>query len=251
MKISEKYHFEDFTLSNYRCLLRLVKQNYVFRSYTDFSKKEKFIIWRHDIDVSLHQALKLAKIEHDEGIKALYCLHLHNMFYNIFEREITDIIKEIIVLGHQIGLHFDPEYYGLKDDVELLNKYLLREKQILNDIFNCEIDVFSFHNPTPLALKCDDWEYGDIINAYAKYFREEVGYCSDSNGYWRFRRLEDVLKIANDKRLHILTHPVYWQEEVMSPKERIWLCIEGRAEKTKKIYIQLLEQFDRKNVDWE
>lgn len=248
MTIQEKYHFDDFTLSNYQQLLRLAKQNYVFRSYTDFSKKEKFILWRHDIDFSPHQALKLAKIEHEESIKTLYCLQLHSIFYNIFEREITDIIQEIIKLGHQIGLHFEPEHYSLKDNVELLNKYLLREKRILDDIFNCEIDVFSFHNPTPLALKCDDWEYGMMINAYSKYFREEVGYCSDSNGYWRYRRLKNVLERAEDERLHVLTHPAWWQRHVMQPRLRIERCVNGRSNNTFKRYDKLLAKYGRENV---
>ena len=30
-----------------------------------------------------------------------------------------------------------------------------------------------------------------MINVYAKYFIENVEYCSDSDGYWRHKRLED------------------------------------------------------------
>ena len=34
-----------------------------------------------------------------------------------------------------------------------------------------------------------------MINTYAKYFKENVEYCSDSNGYWRYKRLEDFLNL--------------------------------------------------------
>ncbi len=40
-------------------------------------------------------------------------------------------------------------------------------------------------------------------------------YVSDANGYWRFRRLLDVLVEGTDVRLHVLTHPGWWQAEPM------------------------------------
>ena len=54
-------------------------------------------------------------------------------------------------------------------------------------------------------------------------------YVSDSNGYWRFERLPEVLAAGAHERLHVLTHPEWWQEEAMSPRERILRCIAGRA----------------------
>jgi hypothetical protein len=47
----------------------------------------------------------------------------------------------------------------------------------------------------------------------------------------------------------VLTHPVWWQEKAMSPKERVWRAIEGRSEKNKKQYKFLLTKFERKNID--
>ena len=47
-----------------------------------------------------------------------------------------------------------------------------------------------------------------MINAYAKYFKDNVEYCSDSNGYWRHQRLENFLNNKHDK-IQVLTHPVW------------------------------------------
>ena len=46
-------------------------------------------------------------------------------------------------------------------------------------------------------------------------------YVSDSNGYWRFRRLDAVLADADVERLHVLTHPEWWPPEPMSPRARL------------------------------
>jgi hypothetical protein len=56
-----------------------------------------------------------------------------------------------------------------------------------------------------------------------------VAYCSDSNGYWRFRRLYDVLNEKKDYRLQVLTHPEWWQEKPMPARQRFFRCVYGRA----------------------
>jgi hypothetical protein len=62
--------------------------------------------------------------------------------------------------------------------------------------------------------------------------------------------LYEVLLRGEDERLQVLTHPEFWQEEVMSPKERIARCADGRAEKAKQWYDQVVRAYGRENVDW-
>ncbi|MBI2190648.1 MAG: hypothetical protein HYU36_01525 [Planctomycetes bacterium] len=249
MKNAERYHFSDFTRSNYRRLLGLAQESYVFRLFTDFSRDERFVLWRHDVDFSVHAALKFAQIEEQEGVRSTYFLLLHSRFYNLLEREIARSARELARLGHRIGLHFDCEFDGVLRP-ESLAPRLLREKEILQDLVEQEIHVFSFHNPTDLALSWQDWEYSGLINTYARYFRNDVGYCSDSNGYWRHARLEEVLNRAEDARLQVLTHPEMWTETEMSPRERVCRCIEGRAANAKQWYEAFLKEHGRENIDW-
>jgi len=250
MNNSEKYNFSDFTTENYRRILSLAKSKYLFRLFTDFDINERFIILRHDVDFSPHAAFRLARIEAEEGLKTTYFFHLHSEYYNLFELEITKLVNEILGLGHSLGLHFDTDYYdGITD--KSLDSLLINEKRLLEETFGQEIRVFSFHNPTQIANQCDNREYGGMLNAYSRYFREDAGYCSDSNGYWRYRRLENVLIQASDKRLQVLLHPVWWTNEILSPKERVWCCLDGRSTKNKERYISLLKKYGRYNIDWE
>lgn len=250
MSNAEQLFFSDFTRSNYRTLLQMAKQRYSFRNFTDFKPDEQFVIWRHDVDFSVHSAHKLALIEQQEGVCSTYFFDLHSPFYNILEREISNLIMSILSMGHNLGIHFDSHYYDIADQRELDEK-LQFERKIFKTIFGITPVAFSFHVTTPFTMGCQNWQYGGLINAYAAYFQKEVAYCSDSNGYWRFRRLQDVLSSGPDDRLQVLTHPAWWQDSVLSPKERVWRCIDGRAEKTRKNLLRLLAQSGRILPDWE
>lgn len=228
----------------------MAKENYTFRSYTDLRKDERFILMRHDVDFSIHGACRFAQIESEEGVSCTYFLLLHSKFYNLLEQEIAECVRKIISLGHTIALHFDSHYYGISMQSEL-EHWLVFEKYILETLFNQEIQAFSFHINTPFTKSCTEWQYAGLINSYAEYFQESVGYCSDSNGYWRFRRLEDVLRSAQDERLQVLTHPAWWQDTVMSPQERIRYCVDGRARKTEDWYENIAREYQRAYVDWE
>ncbi len=246
---AEKYHFSDFTTENYRKLLRLAKSKYTFCTFTELNGKEKFITWRHDIDFSMHRALKMAQIEAEEGIKATYCILLHSEFYNLLEKEISDILLQIIKLGHSIGLHFDSHYYDIKNETGLEEK-LLFEKSIIENLFPIKVDCFCFHITNEFTIGCNKESYAGLINCYSDKFQKEVGYCSDSNGYWRFARLEDILIEAACEKLQVLTHPELWQDEIMSPKQRVYRCIDERAIKTKQWYDTTLKNHNRENIDW-
>lgn len=249
MSNEERYNFKDFTEDSYRKYLMTAKRKYIFRDYHNFDKSENFILWRHDIDFSVHRAKKLAEIENEEKVKATYFIHLHSEFYNVFEVEISKLIHEIIELGHTIGLHFDTHYYSVNDE-NLLEEHIEFEKKVLNRLFNTDIKTFSFHNNNSFTLSCKKWSYAGLINTYADYFQTEVSYCSDSNGYWKYKRLEDVLN-ENNKNLHVLTHPEWWQKDIKSPYERIKRCIKERANNNERKYLEFLEFHKAKNIDWE
>lgn len=243
----QEHHFADFTRENYRRLLRMTRETWVFRGYTELDREERFVLWRHDVDFSVHAARALARIEAEEGVRATYFVHLHNEFYNLLERGVSDCLREILALGHRLGLHFDTHYYGARSEEEV-DRLVQREAGLLTDLFGAPVDAFSFHNTDPFTLSCRRWTYGGLVNTYAQYFQAEVGYCSDSNGIWRFRRLEDVLREGRDPRLQVLTHPAWWQERPMAPRERIQRCIDGRARRTAEWYDGFLDTAGRPNV---
>ena len=245
------YHFEDFTEDEYRRLIRLAKVNWEDITFGDYQKPGRVCLWRHDIDFSVHRAYRLAQIEADEGVRSTYFILLHGIFYNVLEKEIARLIFAIRDLGHELGLHFEPSFYGDRlRGHNALSDLLTYERQILETTFGAKIRAFSWHNPTvDDYLMTDDQDViGGMINAYGRYIRERYCYCSDSNGYWRFRRLREVLEAGAEERLHILTHPEWWTPEPMSPSDRVARCINGRTAWQYRVYQRLLEQTGRENV---
>lgn len=249
MPNSKAYRFSDFTHAHYRELIQVAKRKYRFISYNEIEKQKDEILWRHDVDFSLTNALGLARIEAEEGVKSNFFFWLHSEFYNVFEYGAKAMINEIISLGHSIGLHFDSHFYQIKHASEL-DKYLVRENEFFAQTFEIKPVAFSFHNTTEFTMSCTDWQYAGLINAYAEYFQNETGYCSDSNGYWKYERLFDVLNAPVSKPLQILTHPVWWSKETMSPKQKVKLCTQERADANVALYEHNLAAFGNNNIDW-
>lgn len=245
--VAKEFHFSDFTRGHYREILRLAKQNFIPRFFHDFRKDEPFILLRHDVDMSVPSALKLAEMEAEEGIHSTFFFHMHNEFYNLLEADIVDIIRKILDFGHQLGLHFDTHFYGIEEE-EGLEASLLKEKQLLEDIFRGDIRVFSFHNTTPFTMNCTKHTYAGMINTYADYFQSQVEYCSDTNGYWRFKRLLDVMKDREIRRLHLLTHPVWWTGQEDYPRHKIWRTLAQNAQRVFTRYNDVLKHYGRKNI---
>ena len=248
--INAEQNQEDFTLNHYRELVRLAKQKYYFSKYTDWNsfpnQLNRLIWWRHDVDGSINRSVRLAKIEQEEGVNTTYFLNLRSEFYNIFEKSQITLVKEIINLGHDIGLHFDAAFYEIHD-INQLELFLEKEVNCLQSMLDVKPVAFSFHSPAPKDFLFEANQYLGLINCYSKRFKEEIGYCSDSNGYWRFRRLYNVLAEAKDSCLQVLTHPECWQDTPMPHRQRIFRCAYERAAATLRTYDITLEQYGRLN----
>lgn len=239
-------HDADFTVAQYRQLLRLARGNWPLVSYESIPFGQRFLLWRHDCDYSLNRALALARIEHEEGIRATYFINPHCEFYHLLERSQMDIVRELVVLGHDVALHFDGMFHATRDEGELVRQ-LEADASLLENALGTRPAAFSFHNPSAFHLSCDKEIYADMVNCYSLRFKTEVAYCSDSNGYWRFRRLHDVLEQASDTSLQVLTHPGWWQDEQMTPREKVFRCVYGRAAATFRFFDAAIDAGTRTN----
>lgn len=135
-------------------------------------------------------------------------------------------------------------------DSNEIEEYAVIEKKIIEKYFGIKINTVSFHNPEAsnvLNLKQD--YYAGMVNAYSETISKNCKYCSDSNGYWRYDRLQDVIE-KNYEKLHILTHPVWWTPYAMSPYERMRRCADGRRDAVIKAYCDTLSHQGRENVGY-
>ena len=94
----------DFTIGTYRSLLEsLAAQGYSFQPYAGFLENPapRCIILRHDVEARYGNALEMAKIQHEKGIRGTYYFRFLPGHFD------TGIIREIAAMGHEIGYHYD------------------------------------------------------------------------------------------------------------------------------------------------
>jgi len=245
--VSSEWHFEDFTEASYRRIVEAAAGRYAFEPFGT-STGEAHVLWRHDVDYSVHRAVALARLEAELGVRATYFLSLHSDLYNLLEPAVHARAREIVALGHWLGLHFDAGFYADRSQPALAQR-VAWEARLLSETLEATVRAVSLHNPSVSATEeVDAEEFGGVVHAGARSVRDRYSYVSDSNGYWRFERLPDLLETGAHERLHVLTHPEWWQPEPMSPRARILRCIEGRGSAAEKTYDELLETHNRVNV---
>jgi hypothetical protein len=250
-EVVEKYRFNDFTLDNYKRLLRIAKKNYSFILFNQINCIEKkSILLRHDVEFSVPIALKMAKIEADLGINSTYFVQLHSDFYNALEKNTFKQLSEIEALGHTLALHFDSHFWGINNELEL-EKYLAVDANTFKTYFGEAPYVFSFHNTNSFIMSCEKEYYSGLINVYSKSTKENIGYCTDSTGFWRYEIMEDILQEAKVDRLQILFHDGMWQDEILPPRRRVHKVIDDHANFMKFNYDEGLIKLGAKNIDWE
>jgi hypothetical protein len=248
--VSQDLDLTDFTESAYRDVLAETTRRYRFERFGT-RLEEPHVLWRHDVDFSVHRAARLAEIEAAEGVTATYFFCFHSPFYNLLERPVAELARRIVRdHGHPLGLHFDSAFYGRIDSMDEIASKVAYEARILGDLIEAPVEALSFHNPQVVNddLAFDADEIAGLVNAYGATLRKRYVYVSDANGYWRFRRLRDVLERGTDERVQVLTHPEWWQREPMPPRARVVRCVEGRAARTLRDYDALLANSDRPNL---
>ena len=95
---------KDYTFAVFNKLLReFVNCNYNVKTFENYIKddKQKTLILRHDVDRWPNNALIMAKLEANLGIKATYFFRIIPSVFN------PKIIEQIRDLGHEIGYHYE------------------------------------------------------------------------------------------------------------------------------------------------
>ncbi|MDF2592200.1 MAG: hypothetical protein K0S75_1666 [Clostridia bacterium] len=242
----------DFTYSHYEKILELVKKaEYKVTFFNEAYQHEKEFILRHDIDMDLEKAYRMALLENKHNIKTTYFILIRSPFYNIFDKFNSDLIKGILDLDHQIGLHFDEAFYGL-NDVESIIKKVDSEVQILEDYFDTKIFAVSFHRPSQFLLQSNIKLKNNLINTYELDFTKEFKYISDSRRTWRegcmcrFLEKSDANYHSPD-RIQSLVHPIWWTDKSQSAQDIIegfllkkFSYLDGELVKNIQIYKSLL-----------
>jgi len=224
---------KEFSKQGYLGIIKFAKSNnYQILPFSDAKKNTKLpkLILRHDIDLDLHLALEMAKLENNFGIEATYFILLYNNFYNPLSPEGRKIIREIKGLGHEVGLHWDSRDYFMKN----WEFWFKNNLKILGEIAGEKIVSVSQHEPISTAkMKVNHLVQNE---AYSEKFFDFT-YVSDSSMRWRQFTPWDL--IQQKKNIHFLAHPMWWLTKGRSRKQKLLESFSYNSQAKKSFYNQL------------
>lgn len=201
----------EFTYQAYCELLELLQaEGYSFTDYHHYEDHPRCAILRHDIDTSLEQAVRLARLEAEHGVHSTWFVLVRTDFYNPASQKSLEKLHAIQAMGHEIGLHFDEVAYGRPLTEDETRQSIIRECGLLSALLDTPVTTVSMHRPSKATLE-GDLQIPGIVNSYGKAFFHDFKYLSDSRRRWREPVL-DIIRTGEYDRLHILTHAFWYHE---------------------------------------
>lgn len=174
------------------------------------------LLLRHDIDFSMDYAHSMARIESDKGIQSTYFVMLRSPVYSLFSRHSSTLLREIVAMGHHIGLHFDAAFSQGQERTQ--EEWLRFETDILSTLANARVTAFSLHQPTQAMIEAHITIEG-MVNTYHPKHTQGFTYISDSNRDWRGK--DPLSLLATGENIQLLIHPMWWMSEAATP-EACW-----------------------------
>jgi hypothetical protein len=175
-----------FTLDHYRELLDAARSGGYRFAHFERPPERGDLLLRHDVDLSLDAALRLAELEADEGVSATYFLMTESVFYNLASSEGVAAMGRLRELGHRVGLH------------------AVHPHATLDDRFDA---VVAWHNPDPEFMTVP---IAGAVNVMQEGYFAPPTYRSDSNQRWRSGCPHEELRAGGFPWLQLLTHPEIW-----------------------------------------
>ena len=144
------------------------------------------IFLRHDVDLSLAAAARMAELEAARGVSATYFLMTRSVFYNLASAQGERLIARLRELGHRVGLHAVHPHVDFDDRFD---------------------PVLAWHNPDPEFV---NEPVDGLVNVMSPPWFDRAHYRSDSNQHWRSGDPTEALAAREFDWLQLLTHPEIW-----------------------------------------
>ena len=218
----------DFTLRSYRSLLlAFQKAGYRFLTFEEFlsqPQEGKTVVMRHDVDELAWNALDIARLENEMGVKATYYFRI------VKQSNVHEVIETIVKLGHEIGYHYEDLALAEGDEekaLETFGKHLNYFRKYY------PVKTVSMHGSS--SSKYDNrliWknhrlsDYGLIGEPYLSIDFDKVFYMTDTGFAWDGGRYatRDVVVSSFDLKFHSTSQVVNCIERDGYPKQAMILA---------------------------
>jgi hypothetical protein len=198
----------NFTVSEYRALLEAFKQSgYDIQKISSMPDPSsgRVLFLRHDIDFHLHRVDAIAEVERDLGCQATYYV-LISGHYNALFPENRLILRSLVDMGHEIGLHYDLETYPR--DAERSISHLEMEIDILSNAIGQPVRTIGTHEP--FKLPDPFLNLNGYVHPQDPRLQKGLVFVSDSCRIWRDKTLLRCFGPDPPSRVLLNTHPELW-----------------------------------------
>lgn len=209
-----------FSLKSYADALRAyLDAGYAVTSFQEYlaDPQPKHLILRHDIDNSIEQALRVARVDAEVGCTSSIFVRVHARGYSLMSLPSLMIMREMEELGHEVQLHLEG---GIGEAMGGTNlEWAERQRTVFETAVNRPLGGFSLHEPARLggfefaSHLLDLWGPTVSYHSYEpRFMMPSMKYLSDSSGNWREGHF--ALWVDKVPVLQVLTHPFWWFERV-------------------------------------
>jgi hypothetical protein len=162
---------------------------------------DKIVYIRHDVDRFPNNALKMARIENEMGIKTTYYFRIIKSVF------VENIIKEIVSLGHEIGYHYEDLAIckGDKDEAIIHFQDNLEKMRLYYPITTICMHgspLSRWDNKT-IWSENDYRKYGIILDTSLSINYNEVFYITDNGWAWNKTAISIRDKVKSDFNIPI------------------------------------------------
>lgn len=209
----------DFSLDSYSSALKAYRAaGYAVTGFRDYlaDPQDKHLILRHDIDNSIEQALRVARVDAESGCSSTFFLRVHARGYNLMSLPSLQIIREMEELGHEVQLHLEGginEVLGLDND-----EWAERQRRVFEAAVGRQLGGLSLHEPARMggydfaARLVERWSEVTYHSYEPRFMMPNMKYLSDSSGNWREGHF--ALWVDKVPVLQVLTHPFWWFDKI-------------------------------------
>ena len=176
----------SFDLTHYGELLDAARAGGYRPVFFDHDPQPRDLFLRHDVDLSLEAAVRMALVEAEHGAVATYFLMTRSRFYNLDSEVGRLTLERLRALGHRVGLH---AVYPHVD---------------ANGRFD---SVLAWHNPDSEYMSAP---VRDHVNVMQPPWFDPEHYRSDSNQKWRHGCPHEQIARREFEWLQLLIHPEIW-----------------------------------------
>ena len=210
----------EFTLDWLGSYLGEVQKSWPLGPLQDWQPGRRMALLRHDVDLDLEPALRLARWEQKRGIRASFYVLTTSDCYNPFSQSGQRLLREIQECGGEIALHLDSSLIPFDQLLATAREEAAR----LSRVTGRPVRSLSLHGPHRLK---EIPVLEGFINAYDPALFGPGRYLSDSSRHfrqdpWKF------LETAPDT-IQLLFHPLHFAEkaqdypEIFAEQNQRWL----------------------------